>query len=616
MFLSSCAPLKSPETKISHSDSKEPLSTLVVSGASIDSLSVKKELAEQGIFNAQVEGLESMNRWMEASDGKNSLSLGYIKMPDAFGKQETLLCVCMPSKEGKEQHCGIYDLKNVMQTEAEEGEPWVHDGNQGNKYQELFFPELEYTEGLGLGLTADGDGVSMKFKSDGVGIIPAALVSVEVIRNGEEKSVGLEAKKEQNTKNSNWFERLLSLGVTPVEAAGIKQEKMSTPTTAAEPTATIQPTSEPSPTVDVVLQTREKMGIISPEAWQNIGLPAERINSWLNFQNGGSLLESTEMEVVGSVVDQLIQLKLEVNESNLNQTQKENLGYRVKMFEDSIEGEKPVVYLVDNTVNEGQNLYLKRHVLRGGNEVVSGFYAAPILAGMEQSISPDGKFVIYTDAQGRQMYGDSSPTVTERGGLLVFSRAGSTYKVEETNLRIQYPELAPLLGDIYFYKIEDMTESQRFLIKDALLKMLNDFPGIEKYLQGGAYVYGKEAKTNFTSGDWVLFTLAALSKGKDYLIGVIAHERLIHVHDNLNGDTGCSIIHEIGNGKIPDGFFSWSWENLLEVIDSGTNDIGAYHISAWFANYYHLDSYIKDFYVYAILNRKYPDGRPIYVCGR
>ncbi len=57
----------------------------------------------------------------------------------------------------------------------------------------------------------------------------------------------------------------------------------------------------------------------------------------------------------------------------------------------------------------------------------------------------------------------------------------------------------------------------------------------------------------------------------------------------------CSEIEkrEIGSHKIPDGFYGWSANELVQAVKDMR--IGAYHVSLWMLNEMRMENYLKPF---------------------
>lgn len=273
------------------------------------------------------------------------------------------------------------------------------------------------------------------------------------------------------------------------------------------------------------------------------------------------------------------------------------LDIQVVEYRSNAEDSHPVVYAVvastDPAKGQLQIFLIGRD--NEGNPV--GLIAAPLIEGLIQQASPDGKYVEYVDPASREvlLFADGHrPDTTIKGEEVLHSRLTELYRKFHPYVKADlYPRFFMPIADVEasFYRIEtSLTYFQILRIHEAFA--LFERPEL---LPLKAAFFGRDTQVILTEdlGTALGMTyrdssLIELDRrqlfGNRYdLAEVLAHEGA-HVIQGWEGGNVCETAFrmEIGDRTIPKDLFDWPAEKLIENIRSAK--IGAYHVSMWIFN--------------------------------
>jgi hypothetical protein len=369
--------------------------------------------------------------------------------------------------------------------------------------------------------------------------------------------------------------------------------------TATSPTATAQATATDTPKPQPPSLSESLLQIVESDDWQTLGMDPDQAARWERFARSGDRLSSEEEN---QYVQNFVQQWELVNVAAEHMVVPDDVrpALRVMILEHEIGGAEPVLYaaVANGFAPEGeQQLYLI--ALDAEGEPV-GLLAAPVITGLRQQISVDGRYVEYVDAarnvhllsaDARQLTGEGHREET------LLEMLGEVYTNLSSYTRSKlYPRYTfPIQGvESSFYTVEtllthlqivQMNEAFQLLsrpefapLKDAIFTQDTTVTIIEHAdLYAGLTVLG--------SGVMQLDRRDLLGD-KYILASVLIHEGAHILQPVPKGSAASSanacnlaLRMEIGDRKIPEGFFDWTAEQILEGIDS--QEIGAYHAGFW-----------------------------------
>lgn len=362
------------------------------------------------------------------------------------------------------------------------------------------------------------------------------------------------------------------------------------------PTATTRPTEMPTPTADVL---GEQLAGAPWEQWQNAGVPVEDLQRW---QAGASGLSEAERATAADFVAQW---------TMFNQLKKSTaipgdvvFELRVSQLQDDDGNERLSVYAVDGVSGR---LYGFRHdrrdVARKG-----GLVLMPEITGLQQRWSSDREWVEYIDAQGQLiMRGDAIS-----GGVKLqnaWEKAGYT----QPEIRGGVPRyfLPGLQSE--FSGLERLSASQRQTLIDSFVLARTEHPLIYQLMDQNYYIITTDTDGGARGGVVIRLNQGVFRDGPVVAMEYEAHESA-HAAEFRQGiycdnQEKNSLEQEIGDGTIPEGFYDWSEEELIQNLPN----LGAYHVSLWILHRHgatRREAFVAD----KILNPG-PNGTNITTCG-
>jgi len=333
--------------------------------------------------------------------------------------------------------------------------------------------------------------------------------------------------------------------------------------------------------------------LVASPYWPTLELPEPLAGQWQAFAEGQGELSASDRQVLEDFLIQWQQL------NRLAQNQQvpaeANIGFRVKEIEEAQGQKRLVLYAIDEAALEQdgvENLFL---IARNAAGEAVALLLAPPFEGLSQEVSPDGGYVHYINDKGEVMLVADARALDDqvRSEKQLKEALNEFYSLNDENRKASlYPRYRfPMEGtQAVFYAIDQsITYKQVMLLRDAL--DLFDRPGFEAlknelFGDQAAYIVtegigGGIAGLTYIGTGVVILDRRDLFGNKYYLASVIAHEGSHVLQGALHGDPGCDIIlaREVGEGKIPGDFYSWTADDLLKNLK--LRKAGSYHVSLW-----------------------------------
>jgi hypothetical protein len=243
-------------------------------------------------------------------------------------------------------------------------------------------------------------------------------------------------------------------------------------------------------------------------------------------------------------------------------------------------------------LDEGEQLFL---LGRTRHDEPAGLVAAPPVEGMLQRISPDGQLVeyvdinrnsvlLYADARKLQEGPESDEVLLEMLGDLY--RRNHSYSKSGLYPRYYFPVEGV---EAQFFTLDTLLTHSQIVQMNEAFALLNrpEFAPLKNaiFSQGTAVaiIEGSDiflGRTYLGTGVMQLNRRDLLGN-KYWLVSVLAHEGTHILQTRPTSGNACrnALRREVGNQQIPDDFFSWSAEQVVEAIP--TMEIGAYHVGFW-----------------------------------
>jgi hypothetical protein len=391
-----------------------------------------------------------------------------------------------------------------------------------------------------------------------------------------------------------------SKAVAPAETATPVPTDTLTPTVTDTPTLTPPPSRTPTQTalpfanaanVSIDEQRTLMNLVIDSGKWKQLGLPEQIASRWQAFAGGQADLTAEETRLMAAFLAQWGELTGLVEKSWLKN--KAQFQFRTLITPDAQTGDHIAVYLIDET--SGSLRYLL--IVRDSHENPIGLLFAPEIEGLEERISPDGAYVEYFEPKGRTL-------------LLADARKLDIDDLKEKKLRDRLEALYPnnnyfayssypryfLPGDEIqagFYGLEESLSATQILQLNEAFALYNrpDLMVLKSAFFGPPVSViitndlGRAIGLTYTGTGVVEMDRQDLFGNKYWIAMVLAHEAS-HVLQGALPDKAmtCPEIEkrEIGNHKIPDGFYNWTADELVQAVKDLR--IGAYHVSLWMMN--------------------------------
>ena len=306
------------------------------------------------------------------------------------------------------------------------------------------------------------------------------------------------------------------------------------------------------------------------------------------------------------------------------------LGIRAFVWGDNEPDRSICLYAVNEISNDGreENLFLFRSDKTGNH---AALILAPRIDSLSQRISQGCEYVEYYDKAGKTII--RADGYLEENQLVVNILSSAGYKLEESGA-VEIPRYFYEDIDASFFLMETLTAPQILKIQDIfqvynkydqLSPLVEYIHGREKRYIFSDEIYGKYAGLAVGHSEGVLIIYPATydtMRSFNYMVGVLAHEGLGHYQtaNQCEGMTAGAKPWEIGDMTIPEGFFNWSAEELIEnYLNSGypCGTLGAYHVSLWVETMLWRitgDKYFRywaGWHQYAIYHGQFEDGSPI-----
>jgi hypothetical protein len=378
---------------------------------------------------------------------------------------------------------------------------------------------------------------------------------------------------------------------TPIPSRTIESLPSETSIITPSPTSEIESSESLQDTINRILSMNSKMD------W---GIPEETIEKWTAYSRGGADLNGAEKSTLSDFVNRWLIL-----DSTLSETKDMNsdgIHVKVIIFQDTLGKESILPYLVRD--NDGDNQYFL--YARDQSDQIIALIPAPMITGLKQQISLDGENIDYLDPRGRVMlHADAFELPLEEVNVLSEDIMNNTtqkddpFKVMLITGNHAYAEFpknvfprykVALDGiDSYFYGLDtSLTDKQIVLLNEAFeIFNRSEFLPFKQIFQSNVSVFmlddlGTASGMNYTGTGVIVIDRIDLFGNRYLLASVLAHEGAHVLQDHIpNGKDQCSGLQqmEIGSMSIPEDFYIWSADQVIEGIESQL--LGAYHVSLW-----------------------------------
>ncbi len=355
------------------------------------------------------------------------------------------------------------------------------------------------------------------------------------------------------------------------------------------PTTTPTIISSPTPQIEQML-----LQLINSETWPIRGLDQDRVVAWEAFARHVGELSSDELTLAQDLLLQWRTLQ-EAAQIALVPTQL-SVSYRVAEFRHESGETHLVLYGVVESGQEeenGEQLFL---VARDRRDRIAGLVAAPLISGLRQRISSDGRYVEYFDPKKGTVLLYADARKLEMG----YGKEEALKKRLDELYRKNHPYVIASLYPRYFFPVQDVEASfytlEESLSYSQILQMNEAFalysrPKLEPLKRA---FFGKNTSViiverlpiavglTYSGTGVVELDRRDLFGNKYYLAEVLAHEGSHVLQGRLTGKGDeCQEIlrREIGEAKIPPDFWNWTAEELISNLRDLR--IGAYHVSLW-----------------------------------
>jgi len=238
-----------------------------------------------------------------------------------------------------------------------------------------------------------------------------------------------------------------------------------------------------------------------------------------------------------------------------------------------------------------EGLSLKVHDAAGPHD---GQVPAPKLDGLKPRMSADGQYVEYIDPSGQVVLTADARALSRDSASEkeLMDKLNGLYSNNEYVKKSIYPEYHYALpgADAIFYGLDQTISYNQFLLLKETLDLFNRpvFESMKSQFFGDGKAFlvvdkigGSAAGVTFTGTGVVELDRKDLFSNKYNMASVIAHEASHVIQGPLADNYTCEdLLHrEIGTGAIPDGFYNWTSDDLIQAIKD--SKIGAYHVTLW-----------------------------------
>ena len=372
------------------------------------------------------------------------------------------------------------------------------------------------------------------------------------------------------------------------------------PTIANTPTRTPLPSLTPIPT-DVPFaiaahiseeQQRALMKLVVDSGkWEQLALPEQISSRWQGFAAGQSELTQTETGMMVAFLKQWGELTRLLDKSQLNN--KAQFQLRAQITPDVQNGDHIALYLIDDT--SGALRYFM--VARDTRAKPVGLLLAPIIDGLDQRVSSDGNFIEYYDPSGRTiLQADARKLDIENPKeKKLRDRLEALYPSNKYFAYASYPRFfLPLAGiKTGFYGLEESLSAMQIIQLNEAFALYNrpELKDLTSTLFGPQVSVivtndlGRAVGLTYTGTGVVELDRQDLFGNKYWIAMVLAHEASHVLQGALPDQAGtCTEIEkrEVGNHKIPEGFYGWTADELVQAVKD--QRIGTYHVSLWMMN--------------------------------
>ena len=364
------------------------------------------------------------------------------------------------------------------------------------------------------------------------------------------------------------------------------------------PTSPPQPTDTPEPT-----PTRTPDPIFDPLKsllefgdMEIMGFSPETAAKWRDFAATRSGLSDAELKALETFL--AAWAKWDHWFQNLELAAVQDPAFKVRIINEG-EDQNYVLYLYDEALflqNGAEQLYLPQHP---AGESLTGILLAPVIEGYRQQISSDGEYVEYLDQKDEVVVMMDAYSIVSYQKDKLFSKLVRLYPKNKKLAifpRYLFPVQEMKAGWYDLHKV--LSPTQILSLRETL--ELFDRPSLEGLIPT---FFGEEVSyfivdriddaSGYASAKIIHLDRKDLFGDKIILAGVIAHEAA-HTFQPL--PYRCRA--EIGLGVIPNEFYGWDAQELIEHIK--LMDIGAEHAELWVWNKLSASKWLIDLSTHAI----------------
>ena len=331
--------------------------------------------------------------------------------------------------------------------------------------------------------------------------------------------------------------------------------------------------------------------VVNSGRWEQLALPEPVNERWRAFAEGNERLSKDETHIMAEFLSQWGQLSELLEKSPIKG--KDGILFKSKFAIDDKNDTHVAVYLVKEDL-KGSQLFL---IVRDGHSKPVALLAAPQLDGLELRPDADGGFLEYIDPKGRALLRADARKldINDAKEKKLRDRLENLYPNNQYFAYSSYPRFFLPVEGIkagFFGLEESLSAAQILQLNEAFL--LFDRPELQSLKQAffgtGVSVIvtndlGKAIGLTYTGTGVVELDREDLFGNKYWIAMVLAHEAS-HVYQGALPERAmtCSEIEarEIGDHKIPDGFYGWTADELVRAVKGAR--IGAYHVSLWMMN--------------------------------